>query len=158
MSYFLWLIMQRVLNSENAFIASRWCFRCRCSIKLFVSDMIWCSKLTNKILGTVHLWYYFFVLCCLVDFWSCIAWMCVCLLVVQWFSTAPIVSSHVTMQKSTDDILQKPIENKLNISRHFLTPNSCSVIWLNLKLEDAHVMAMMFIKEKKVKLRVNCHW
>ena len=37
---FVWLIMQRVLNIENAFIASRWCFRCRCSIKLFVSDMI----------------------------------------------------------------------------------------------------------------------
>ena len=64
------------------------------------------------------------------------------------FSTAPDVSSytnvvHVTM--STDNILHKPIENKFNIQTCPYTGHGRSL-----------VMKLMFIKGKKVKLRMNC--
>ena len=112
--------MQRVLEIGNGFIASRWCFRCRCSIRLLVS-WLRCSKLRNNILGTVYLFYYLFALCCLVDFWSQLRCTYVYmlfnyfLLYLLYLVIQINVVYIVTMLKSTDDVLQKPIKNKLNI-------------------------------------------
>ena len=113
-SYFSWLIMQRVLKSENGFIASRWGFRCRCSIKLLVS-WLWCPKLRNNILGTVRLFYYLFALCCLLDFWSQLRCTYAYMLFIDFLSNLlylviQINVVHATMLKSTDDVLQKPLK------------------------------------------------
>ena len=66
-----------------------------------------------------------------------------------------ISAVHAIMFKSTDDVLQKPIKNALNIQTCAFTEFLLSYT-IKLKLEDDHAMKMMFIKEKEVKLRVNC--